>query len=562
MKVTNLYLLPAITILATACSDPKPTEEAKRTSDSIALIQPTVNPPIKGVDVPSEEFIVSAEKGDTLYAVSGAIVLFPQNAFVDKNGQPVKGDVTVSYRDFTDPVEFFLAGIPMQYDSAGTQYLFESSGMCELKASKDGKELYVNAAAKPQIHLPAANDNTASSLYYLDQQSGKWINKGKEDVTQVSKKAGDSKKSYQGITQPTLVTEKGLEKPVMPSKVTDPGRVIEIEIVPGSYPELDAYNNLKFEIDPADKHFSAKDGEEEWSDISLAKGAKEGMYTIKFSNAKRKVSYQARPVLDGKDYAAALKAFEKKQAEYQLALTKRLAAEAEAKKNAKAEEKNQQAQLTALQKENDRIGKLNKLIAIRNKEIEEQNKKTIAKNKSIEEKNALETAKQANYDRQVHVYQIYSLLAQGQTIPESYTADEIGLAQKMLRTSSQQAELMRSFEADRFGIWNCDQARIQREHVVNATFSDEAGKRIGMERVSVLYKGLNGIATFGPQVIRVSENNTAIWGVTNEQTFVYLNYSDFNSCGIKKSAQSFTFQMHSLPADQLTTAEIRKIVEQ
>lgn len=45
--------------------------------------------------------------------------------------------VKITYREFADPIDFFVSGIPMEYDSAGRKYNFESSGMCEINAYKD-----------------------------------------------------------------------------------------------------------------------------------------------------------------------------------------------------------------------------------------------------------------------------------------------------------------------------------------------------------------------------------------------------------------------------------------
>ena len=71
-----------------------------------------INPPIKGLNVPKESFTVNAKLGDTLFDKSGSILIFPKNSFVDASGNIIKGDVKVEYREFSDPFDFFVSGIP------------------------------------------------------------------------------------------------------------------------------------------------------------------------------------------------------------------------------------------------------------------------------------------------------------------------------------------------------------------------------------------------------------------------------------------------------------------
>jgi hypothetical protein len=118
-------------------------QENKKEIKVVAEPERFIKPPIKGADVPFKEWTVDAAKGDTVYYPTGSIILFPPNSFVDKNGNVITGNVEVKYREFTKPIDFFLSGIPMNYDSAGVQYTFESAGMCEILAYKDGAPVFV-----------------------------------------------------------------------------------------------------------------------------------------------------------------------------------------------------------------------------------------------------------------------------------------------------------------------------------------------------------------------------------------------------------------------------------
>src|SRR5580698_4924840 len=84
----------------------------KTTTPLITRADNFIKPPLAGVDVPFKEYKVDAEKGDTIFYKTGSIILFPPNAFVDENGNLIKGEVQIKYREFTNPIDLYLSGIP------------------------------------------------------------------------------------------------------------------------------------------------------------------------------------------------------------------------------------------------------------------------------------------------------------------------------------------------------------------------------------------------------------------------------------------------------------------
>ena len=204
MKYRKLLYFAAIIILIILliskcnCSS-KSTVQS--TDESVSFVKP----PISTVDVPYTDYSVDASKGDTVVYRSGSIILFPPNAFVDENGKPIEGNVQVKYREFADPVDFFLSGIPMDYDSGGVHYNFESAGMCDIRAFKDGEPVYVNKAAKPEINIATQNSDLAQNLYYLDTVSKKWINRGKSLILNVGETdVAVEKPEVAVITEPVI----------------------------------------------------------------------------------------------------------------------------------------------------------------------------------------------------------------------------------------------------------------------------------------------------------------------------------------------------------------------
>jgi hypothetical protein len=217
--------LCVVVFLMTACKEQEKKDVKAPEATTSTTADRFIDPPLKSADVPYEEYEVDAAKGDTLVYPTGSIILFPPNAFVDEAGKPVTGKVQVKYREFKDPVDFFLAGMPMQYDSSGVAYRFISSGMLDIRAFKDGKPVFVNKAAKPEINLASKDNSSGHSLYFLDTVQQKWINKGDMQLTErrAPKKENPAAPA---------VAPKELPEPVKPQKAGNNSPVLRIEIDP------------------------------------------------------------------------------------------------------------------------------------------------------------------------------------------------------------------------------------------------------------------------------------------------------------------------------------------
>ncbi len=489
--ITNLIFLLLFGLLSCNQADKKESTPPVQANNFI-------NPPITGVNVPYTEYSVNAAKGDTIFYESGSIILFPPNSFVDKEGNPIQGDVDVKYREFSTPIDFYLAGIPMNYDSAGKTYVFESSGMCEVLAYKNGVPVFVNPKNKPEIHMVSNSNSQSHNIYYLDTVQKKWVYKDRSIVTE----PGNIKNENQISPSADI----GLEEPLNPEKANTKSPLIKIAIEPGSFKELLVYDNMQFQLEPNEIKFNPNDSNEEWSDVELIKGKTKGLYTIKFSNAKKTVSYSARPVLEGKDYDKALKVFEKNNIAYKRKLNERNSQEKARKEEYLKDSVENQKFLV----ENERIKKLNILIEARNKEIEKQNVLIEEKNNSIRESN--------------------------------------------LSTS-----VIRSLKIDGFGYWNCDFAKFVKLQSITATFKDNKGNLLELTYVVVVYKSLNGIIRFPDNKIQVAKDaDNMVFGIYNGK-FAYLTYDDYNKLNITAKTKEQTFIM-TIASDENNNSDfIKKI---
>lgn len=133
---------------------------------------PLVKPPVAGVDVYPDVYSYSAMTGTTVEYGSGTKISIPANAFEDANGSPVTGNVEITYREFRDPVDIVLSGIPMTYDSGGVAGNFESAGMFEINASQNGTEVYLKEGQNVGIDFAVVDTASTFNFYRLDEKNG------------------------------------------------------------------------------------------------------------------------------------------------------------------------------------------------------------------------------------------------------------------------------------------------------------------------------------------------------------------------------------------------------
>jgi len=524
----TLLLLPIIivSVTLTSCGEESPSE-AKNTAvpeienDTINTT-PFILPPLEGVDVEYTEYSFAAENGDTIFHESGSILLFPPNSMLDVYGNVVTGDVTVSYREFSDPLDFFLSGVPMDYDSAGTNYVFESSAMCEVTAMQNGQELFVNPESQPEMNLVTSDLNAQHNLYYLNEETECWVNKGKDDITKVGE---PEEKPTTKVAMP--------EAPVKPRKPSGDRPTFNLAIDPQSAPELSAYDQLVFEVHEDDKVYKASDGNELWDDIKIESANRKGAYNVTFFNSSRSVTYLTRPVFTGKDYEEALALFERKQKEYESLLNDRLQEETLAA--AKIQENEER-----IKAKNNRTKKLNLLIEKRNKEIEEQNIEIAEKNKEIEEENKEIEKRTEERNKEI---------------------EERGKKwRKRNKEIEKRNEVIRSFKISGFGIWNCDNPNLRGMLPVYARFIDNNGDTLELYAVTVIHKSFNGVMAYKGHKISLSENrSTMIWSIEDDR-FYYLPYSEYDKCEINSDVTEYTFTMTMHPEIIKSADDIRGIL--
>lgn len=294
-KTTKILALTGVLILILLSIRTCSSKEQKK--ESVPVITNTnliTNPPLPDLDIPYQKFEIDPNQPNVLHSSLGATINIPANAFLDKDGNVIKDKVEISFREFYNPVDFYLAGIPMNYTEDGEEKVFESGGMVEINAVSNKKELFVNPNNKINVDLLSFTKSPDFNLYDLDKKTGQWIKKGKDIINSTSEKEELNK-------LPPI--------PPLPKVAS----VYSFKIIDETklFPEIEDYRNVLFE--PVDINKCKMTSAQEM----IVKPLKGGIYEItsiikigKFRKESKCNCYLAFEA--GKDYNDALKQYQKK----------------------------------------------------------------------------------------------------------------------------------------------------------------------------------------------------------------------------------------------------------
>lgn len=113
------------------------------------------------------------EEGGTLKYESGTQLHVPIDAVLyQKDSSEVTGGYTILYREFRNPSQILYSGIPMKYGEAGGEMNFNSAGMYELRAMKDGEELILKKNIT--VDFVCTEKLSGTAFYKLDEQENNW----------------------------------------------------------------------------------------------------------------------------------------------------------------------------------------------------------------------------------------------------------------------------------------------------------------------------------------------------------------------------------------------------
>jgi hypothetical protein len=265
-----------------------------------------VEKPFRDVDVEYSVYHVSTDKAAVLKYKTGSVINIPAGAFVDSKGKPITGKVELKYREFHDPADFFISGIPMTYDSAGTEYHFESAGMLEILAFQGQEPVFVNPDKKIVVEMASKQPDDKYNIYQFDSLAGNWKFIYKDKAGEKKAAIVEAKKTIQKVlptTQVILSSEK-TDEPVKPSLMDKRNYHFNLEVDLAEFPEISVYKDILFEVKEEEADFNQEYASRSWEDVMLEKNNK-GSYLMTLAAGTESHTFEVMPVFDATSYEAA-----------------------------------------------------------------------------------------------------------------------------------------------------------------------------------------------------------------------------------------------------------------
>ena len=517
--------------------NPAPKADTAAEAKAYFASQPFINPPIKTLKPTYLSKQVDANQGGTYVYENGSTVVVPPAAFVNGQGNLVEGPVEIKYREFHDYVDFFISGIPMNYDSMGTTYQLESAGMIEIYAEQNGERLTMNPGKKLDIKLvhdiyAAPGDPLDFNIYHLDTDQRNWVYKGKNNLEIIpdpnaAALVSDEDRAMQNFqtqlddltkeeTKELAKIEATISKavaPVAPVEADKTAHVFNLKftdnmIQAGSAGnDLDEqraalralqeeYDNLLWQVAPNQPNFNEKAASSiNWMDMKLRK-LNNRDYELTLIGSANQMKVNVNPVLTGADFQKAMADFNQSFAEYETELAAR---EAEL----------QSAREVLLQEIADR--------------------KRLAK---------------MNYDKR-----IATLKAEGKD--NKVTEERI------------KHRIINTFTATKLGIWNCDRPLPPWLVRLNADFKTEQQKTFNSNVAFLADQTKNTVAKFyaknGTEMQYNRNSKKLMWIVTKENKLAVYRSEKFSD--IDKKQESHTFVMDVIDRTIETEEDIREILQ-
>ena len=287
------FLFPAVIIIlltvvyCTNKSENTPVIQENQKSTSI-------KPPLEELQIPLIDYTINTSKDTLIRYNSATQIRIPEAAFLDTDGNVITSEVKLRFRSFSNPVEIFLSGLPMEYTSGGEDKVFESAGMVEILAQADGKEVFTNPNSKIEVDFLSLDASNEFNVYTLDTLSGQWQEQGKDLVT-VEKSAEESQ---------------DLPKIPTPPKVAGLN-AFSIEDATNEVSHISMYKNVLFEpVDGKKCGFTATSIDVE----DLNDGTYKVNFQIGFVGTKKQSCICYLAFKKGEQYNDAFKVYQKKYA--------------------------------------------------------------------------------------------------------------------------------------------------------------------------------------------------------------------------------------------------------
>lgn len=310
IKITGFTVL--LSLVLAACTTKPENNDQKASSGK---------PPVITEQTPEQHIIANTDKAYNLKLAQGTIISIPAHAFVDAQGNNVTSPVTIQYKEQKNAVDILRSGIPMEYDSAGTEYILQTAGMFEINGTDtSGKAVFIHSHKKIQISMLSAQTAPNYNFYRYDTVAANWVFVEKSTIDQ------------QPNTAESANTETIPPAPAEPKKYNPGNYVLDMKINVSEFPELQSMKGLMWEFAGENKadspEFNAWIYQRSWSNIRLELiNTEKSIFQLTLTDSQSSFKTTITPVLAGKSYAKAMKDYKKKFDAYSKMYAEKLAQE-------------------------------------------------------------------------------------------------------------------------------------------------------------------------------------------------------------------------------------------
>lgn len=285
----------------------EPTDPTCKNDSTKCFIQP----PLVNIRIDYDTSYTDNQKACAIETSTGTVIHVPENAFVCENGDAVSGPVTILYREFHNPIDIFLSGIPMRYDSAGVNNIFESAGMIDIRAFEGDKPLKLAEGKSLDIEMISYDNDPGFNLYYLDTVKRNWVYVGKDKIVDNNPSGHKNIAEVPSKTvrsEPVVETKSNFVKPMKADKSKN---IFKVKYDEKQFPEFAIYQNIFFEVDESKSAFNKSWYKINWDMIALKRVSMENnLYEIKLQKRDSIVKLMSHAVINEKEYESAIKTYQ------------------------------------------------------------------------------------------------------------------------------------------------------------------------------------------------------------------------------------------------------------
>jgi len=331
------------------------TDDAYPSAESYFASRPLLEQPLPQIEKTYRNRQIANASGGAVDLGPGSRLIVPEKAFMDDRGNPIQGNINLQYRQMRDYVDFFLSGVPMQYDSAGNRYQMESAGMIELFALHRGKQVQlapdksIRVEMVSEITLPSLNLNVSPryQVHQLDTAARRWVFRDVADMQLLDDQLLDpkaplyaAKKSlldelakieqrYEKRTQTLRDSLLQMEKPVAPQRAGRNDLTLELDInsdkveLTGERKPL--YEGAIWRVTNQPDTFDEQLLRLDWRRFRI-RPLDDQNYRLTLEREDRQLQLTIQPVLVGEAYEKARQSYRREMTAYNRRLQQRRAA--------------------------------------------------------------------------------------------------------------------------------------------------------------------------------------------------------------------------------------------